>query len=58
MFEHTGSDGQIDNAIARDRDNSRRLAAIWDTNANELFAIGSGGYLFEGKFDVPDERDA
>ncbi len=58
MFEHTGSDGQIDSAIARDRDNSRRLAAIWDTKANELFAIGSGGYLFEGKFDVPDERDA
>lgn len=58
MFEHTGSDGQPDTVIALDRDNSRRLAVIWDTKANELFTVGSGGYLFEGKFDVPDERDA
>ena len=57
MFEQTGSDGQPDTVIARDRDNSRRLAAIWDTKINELYAIGSGGYLFEGKFDVPGDLE-
>ena len=54
IFEPTGTDGQPDDAIARDRDNSRRLAASWDAKANELSVIGSGGYLFEGKFDVSD----
>ena len=53
VFEQTGSDGQPDQAIARDRDNSRRLAAFWESN--ELSVIGSGGYLFEGKFDLSDE---
>lgn len=57
MFEQTGSDGQPDTAIAQDKDNSRRLAGIWDTKINELYAIGTGGYLFEGKFDVPSEQD-
>lgn len=57
MFEQTGSDGQPDSVIAQDRDNSRRLAVIWDTKINELYAIGSGGYIFEGKFDVPPEQD-
>lgn len=56
MFEHTGSDGQPDAVIARDRDNSRRLAVIWDTKQNELYVIGSGGYLFEGKFDIPPDE--
>lgn len=54
IFEQTGTDGQPDAAIARDRDNSRRLAALWDAKANELSVIGSGGYLFEGKFDLSD----
>lgn len=54
IFEQTGTDGQPDAAIARDRDNSRRLAAAWDVKANELSVIGSGGYLFEGRFDVSD----
>lgn len=57
MFEQTGSDGQPDTVIARDRDNSRRLAAIWDAKINELYAIGSGGYLFEGKFDVSGDLE-
>ena len=56
IFEQTGTDGQPDAAIARDRDNSRRLAVIWDTEQNDLSVIGSGGYLFEGKFDLADEN--
>jgi diaminopimelate epimerase len=58
MFEQTGSDGQPDTVIAQDRDNSRRIAVTWDTEAHELYAIGSGGYIFEGKLDVPPEQDA
>jgi diaminopimelate epimerase len=54
MFEQ-GGDTQIDAVIARDRDNSRRVVVSWVTEQNELQVIGSGGYLFEGKFDVPDE---
>lgn len=54
MFEQ-GGDTQIDAVIARDRDNSRRVVVSWDTEQNELQVIGSGGYLFEGKFDVPDD---
>lgn len=52
MFDPSGTDGQPDEAIARDRDNSRRLAVTWDADANEIFVIGTGGYLFEGKFDL------
>lgn len=57
MFEYTGSDGQPDTVIAQDRDNSRRLAVEWDTGANELYVVGSGGYVFEGKFDIPPEEE-
>ncbi len=53
MFEQGGTDGQPDAVMAQDRDNSRRLAVSWDTSANELYVIGSGGYLFEGKIDLP-----
>ncbi|ULQ60526.1 hypothetical protein K7I13_04300 [Brucepastera parasyntrophica] len=53
MFEQTGTDGQPDTVIAQDTDNSRRLAVVWNTKINELQVIGSGGYLFEGKFDIP-----
>jgi len=53
MFDHGGSDGQPDAVMARDRDNSLRIAVSWDTEANELQVIGSGGYLFEGKIDLP-----
>lgn len=52
MFESTGSDGQPDAVIAKDRDNSRRLAVSWDTAENDLHVTGTGGYLFEGKFDL------
>lgn len=52
MFESQGTDGQPDAIIARDRDNTSRLAASWDTTENELYAVGSGGYVFEGKFDL------
>lgn len=55
IFRQTGSDGQPDAEIAQDKDNSRRLAVTWDTKMNELSVIGSGGYLFEGKFDVRPE---
>ncbi len=58
MFQQTGSDGQPDTEIAQDKDNSRRVAVIWDTKLNELYAIGSGGYLFEGKFDVDPSQNA
>jgi len=52
MFDPAGPEAQPDSVIAKDRDNSRRLAISWDTEANELQVIGSGGYLFEGKFDL------
>lgn len=52
MFETPGTDGQPDAIIAQDRDNTSRLAARWDTEENELFVVGSGGYVFEGKFDL------
>lgn len=52
MFETPGTDGQPDAIIARDRDNTSRLAASWDTTENELYVVGSGGYVFEGKFDL------
>jgi diaminopimelate epimerase len=56
MFDYGGADGQPDAVMAKDRDNSRRLAVSWDTGANELFVIGSGGYLFEGKIDFQDGK--
>lgn len=52
MFEYAGTDGQPDEAVAKDRDNSRRLAVSWDAAENDLFVTGTGGYLFEGKFDL------
>lgn len=44
-----------DEAIARDRDNSRRLAVEWDAEDNDFSVIGSGGYVFEGRFDAPSD---
>jgi len=52
IFEYAGTDGQPDEAVAKDRDNSRRLAVSWDAAENDLFVTGTGGYLFEGKFDL------
>jgi len=54
LFEQTSSDSQSDAFIARDKDNSRRLAVSWDTEANEMYVMGTGGYLFEGKFDLSE----
>ncbi len=54
IFESAGTDGNPDEEIGRDQDNSRRLAASWDVQANEMYVTGSGGYLFEGSFDAPD----
>lgn len=38
--------------LAEDTDNSRKLTIIWENDSNEIYAIGSGGYLFEGFFDI------
>ncbi len=60
FFESSSQDGQPGEALNRDRDNSRRLAVSWDTAEQEIKVIGTGGYLFEGKFDLreasPEER--
>ncbi len=36
--------------LSEDCDDSRKLTILWETEGNELFAIGSGGYTFEGLF--------
>ncbi len=51
MFERSAPDDAPSNLIAKDRDNSRRLAASWDRGENDLYVTGTGGYVFEGKFD-------
>lgn len=51
MFEAPGSDGAIEEAIAKDRDASRRLLVSWDRAENDVLVTGTGGYVFEGKFD-------
>jgi len=53
IFEQPGTDGQPDASLARDRDDSRRLAVSWDADKNDIHVVGTGGYLFEGKFDLP-----
>lgn len=52
LFETPGKDGQPDAIVARDRDNTSKLAARWEPKENELSVIGSGGYVFEGQFDL------
>lgn len=44
------------NNLKLDLDNSRKLTVLWNTEKNELKAIGSGGYLFEGFFDYEDKN--
>lgn len=51
MFEQPGTDGAIDDAIARDTDASRRLLVSWNRSENDFLVTGTGGYVFEGKFD-------
>lgn len=38
--------------LADDTDNSRKIAAVWNTDKNEIQVIGTGGYLFEGDFEL------
>ena len=52
MFEPPGSDGAMEDAIAKDRDASRRLLVSWDRAENDVLVTGAGGYVFEGKFDL------
>lgn len=52
LFDFGGIASSPDSVLETDRDQSRRVAASWDTDANELFVTGTGGYLFEGKFDL------
>lgn len=52
LFDFGRTAAHPDSVLETDRDQSRRVAASWDTDANELFVTGSGGYLYEGKFDL------
>jgi len=52
LFDFGTLTAQPDAVLERDRDQSRRLAASWDAESNELYVTGSGGYVFEGKFDL------
>lgn len=51
LFGKTRPASQPDESIIQDRDNSRRLAVTWDSTTSDLSVIGTGGYLFEGRFD-------
>jgi len=51
LFGKTRQTAQPDESISLDRDNSRRLAVSWDSITADISVIGTGGYLFEGKFD-------
>ncbi|MDR1748642.1 MAG: hypothetical protein LBR47_06240 [Spirochaetaceae bacterium] len=52
VFSHRAPEAAV--VPEADPDNSRRLAVLWDTEKNELTVIGTGGYLFEGTFVIPD----
>ena len=43
-------------SLSEDLDDSRKLAVVWEKETNELFAIGSAGYTFEGTFDFKDRN--
>lgn len=53
IFKTIEQDDYVENAIAHDTDNSRRLAIEWDSKSNDFAVIGTGGYVFEGKYDLP-----
>ncbi len=53
LFTGRGVDSGSEEILSPDRGNSRRLGVQWDAKANELYVVGSGGYLFEGRFDLP-----
>ncbi len=57
LFESASSAMLPSAIIEKDRDFTRRLAVSWDREDNELTVIGSGGYLFEGKADLPFGAD-
>ncbi len=57
MFRQPGDGGLPDTMLEQDTDSSRRLAVFWDYNENEkneIYAVGSGAYIFEGKFDIQE----
>jgi diaminopimelate epimerase len=55
ILDTATSDGQPDTVLARDKDNTRRIAAAWDQAANEISVIGTGGYVYEGKYDLSED---
>lgn len=52
LFDFGGTASSPDSVLETDRDQSRRVAVSWDSDANELFVTGTGGYVYEGKFDL------
>ncbi len=57
MFGQPGDGGMPDAILEQDTDSSRRLAVFWDykeNEKNEIYAVGSGAYIFEGKFDIQE----
>ena len=46
---HPSLDTQAMN-LSEDSDDSRKLTILWEDTQNELFAIGSASYIFEGLF--------
>jgi len=56
MFDQADAEGQPDSLIALDTNLTRRLAVSWDKANNELSVIGSGSYVFDGNFDLINNR--
>lgn len=53
IFEEGNPSLQIQQSkLSKDKDNSRKLAVIWNTEQNEVYVIGTGGYIFEGFFEL------
>lgn len=38
--------------LSEDIDNSRKITILWDTAVNELYAVSSGAYVFEGYYET------
>lgn len=38
--------------LSEDTDNSRKITILWDNPANELYAVASGAYVFEGFYET------
>lgn len=53
IFEEGNPSLQIQQSkLSNDKDNSRKLAIIWNTEQNEIYVIGTGGYVFEGFYEL------